>query len=59
MVLATAAREGPNTQDGTEHLTAVSRPLFEGMTATFHPTLYSGKVARLFRMMAYSTGSSN
>ena len=59
MVLATEAREGPNTQDGTEHLTAVSRPLFEGMTATFHPTLYSGEVARLFRMMAYSTGSSN
>ena len=34
MVLATEAREGPNTRDGTEHLTAVSRPLFEGITAT-------------------------
>ena len=29
------------------------------MTATFHPTFHSGKVAQLFRVIAYSTGSSN
>ena len=59
MVLATEAREGPNTQDGTEHLTAVSRPLFEGMTSTFHPTLYSGEVARLCLAMCWRFSNTN
>ena len=40
MVFTMETREGPNTQDGTKQLMAVSRHLFECIMANFHPTLY-------------------
>ena len=45
MVFAMEAREGPTTQDGTGHLMAVSRLLFEGTIATCHPSGIAGEVA--------------
>ena len=44
MMLAMEARVGPTTQDGTGHLMAVSRLLFEGTLATCHPSGIAGEV---------------
>ena len=47
VVLATAAHEGPTTQDGTEHLMTVSRLLFEGTIATCHPPCIAEVVVKV------------
>ena len=45
MELTMESREGPTTQDGTGHLMAVSRLLFEGTMATCHPSSIPDEVA--------------
>ena len=42
IVLATEAREGPNTQDKAERLMAETGHLFEEMVATIHPLGVAG-----------------
>ena len=44
-VLAMEAREGPNTQDRAEHLTAATGHTFEDVMTTYHPPGIAGQVA--------------